>query len=181
MSQHYDIIIAGGGPAGLTAAIYARRAGRSVLLLEKEGFGGQIATAPKVENFPGFSAISGAELADRMYTQAETLGASIEPVSYTHLISSLKFSAFAGVALVSALSAGVSLAPQPDISPSTIVRVSAIVTVFFILDLLFGVFPRPIYVCIAHTRCIIQKDVPRFNAQIRLIFSLWFSKNRQIC
>ena len=78
MSQHYDIIIAGGGPAGLTAAIYARRAGRSVLLLEKEGFGGQIATAPKVENFPGFSAISGAELADRMYTQAETLGASIE-------------------------------------------------------------------------------------------------------
>ena len=78
MSQHYDIIIAGGGPAGLTAAIYARRAGRSVLLLEKESFGGQIATAPKVENFPGFSAISGAELADRMYTQAETLGASIE-------------------------------------------------------------------------------------------------------
>lgn len=78
MSQHYDIIIAGGGPAGLTAAIYARRAGRSVLLLEKEGFGGQIATAPKVENFPGFSAISGAELAGRMYTQAETLGASIE-------------------------------------------------------------------------------------------------------
>ena len=78
MSQHYDIIIAGGGPAGLTAAIYARRAGRSVLLLEKEGFGGQIATAPKVENFPGFSAIPGAELADRMYTQAEALGASIE-------------------------------------------------------------------------------------------------------
>lgn len=78
MSQHYDIIIVGGGPAGLTAAIYARRAGRSVLLLEKEGFGGQIATAPKVENFPGFSAISGAELADRMYTQAEALGAAIE-------------------------------------------------------------------------------------------------------
>lgn len=78
MNQHCDIIIVGGGPAGLTAALYARRAGRSVLLLEKEGFGGQIATAPKVENFPGFPAISGAELADRMYTQAEDLGTRIE-------------------------------------------------------------------------------------------------------
>ncbi len=78
MAEHFDIIIVGGGPAGLTAAIYARRAGRSVLLLEKEGFGGQIASAPKVENFPGFAAISGAELADRLYTQAEALGARIE-------------------------------------------------------------------------------------------------------
>ena len=78
MAEHFDIIIVGGGPAGLTAAIYARRAGRSVLLLEKEGFGGQIASAPKVENYPGFTAISGAELADRLYTQAENLGARIE-------------------------------------------------------------------------------------------------------
>ena len=78
MSNHFDIIVVGGGPAGLTAAIYARRAGRSVLLLEKEGFGGQIASAPKVENYPGFEAISGAELADRFYTQAEALGARIE-------------------------------------------------------------------------------------------------------
>ncbi|MBQ6036313.1 MAG: NAD(P)/FAD-dependent oxidoreductase, partial [Lachnospiraceae bacterium] len=46
--QTYDIIIVGGGPAGLTAAIYARRNGKSVLLLEKEGFGGQIAYAPRV-------------------------------------------------------------------------------------------------------------------------------------
>ncbi len=76
--KHFDIIIVGGGPAGLTAAIYARRAGKSVLLLEKEGFGGQIASSPKVENFPGFTAISGAELADKLYTQAETLGAAIE-------------------------------------------------------------------------------------------------------
>ena len=76
--KHFDIIIVGGGPAGLTAAIYARRAGKSVLLLEKEGFGGQIASSPKVENFPGFTAISGAELADRLYTQAEALGAAIE-------------------------------------------------------------------------------------------------------
>ena len=78
MSNHFDIIVVGGGPAGLTAAIYARRAGRSVLLLEKEGFGGQIASSPKVENFPGFDAISGAELVDRLYNQADALGARIE-------------------------------------------------------------------------------------------------------
>ena len=76
--KHFDIIIVGGGPAGLTAAIYARRAGKSVLLLEKESFGGQIASSPKVENFPGFSAISGAELADKLYEQADALGAAIE-------------------------------------------------------------------------------------------------------
>ena len=78
MEPYFDIVIVGGGPAGLTAAIYARRAGKSVLLLEKEGFGGQIASAPKVENFPGFSAISGAELADRLFSQAEALGARLE-------------------------------------------------------------------------------------------------------
>ena len=74
----HDIIIVGGGPAGLTAATYARRAGKSVLLLEKEGFGGQIASSPKVENFPGFAAISGAELSDKLYAQADALGAQIE-------------------------------------------------------------------------------------------------------
>ena len=78
MEPYFDIVIVGGGPAGLTAAIYARRAGKSVLLLEKEGFGGQIAAAPKVENFPGFSAISGAELSDRLFSQAEALGARLE-------------------------------------------------------------------------------------------------------
>ena len=69
----YDIIIVGGGPAGLTAAIYARRNGKSVLLLEKEGFGGQIAYAPRVENYPGVGAISGAELAERMLEQVLAL------------------------------------------------------------------------------------------------------------
>ena len=78
MNELFDIIIIGGGPAGLTASIYARRAGKSVLLLEKEGFGGQIASSPKVENFPGFAAISGAELADRLYSQADELGARLE-------------------------------------------------------------------------------------------------------
>ena len=66
----YDIIIVGGGPAGLTAAIYARRNGKSVLLLEKEGFGGQIAYAPRVENYPGVGSVAGAELAERMLNQA---------------------------------------------------------------------------------------------------------------
>ena len=69
----YDIIIVGGGPAGLTAAIYARRNGRNVLLLEKEGFGGQIAYAPRVENYPGVGPVSGAELAENMLTQVMVL------------------------------------------------------------------------------------------------------------
>lgn len=78
MNNYFDIIIVGGGPAGLTAALYTRRASKSVLLLEKESFGGQIASSPRVENFPGIPSLSGAELADRLYSQAEALGASIE-------------------------------------------------------------------------------------------------------
>ena len=69
----YDIIIVGGGPAGLTAAIYARRSGRTVLLLEKEGFGGQIAFSPRVDNYPGVPYVSGAELAEQMLSQALAL------------------------------------------------------------------------------------------------------------
>ncbi|HOP11875.1 MAG TPA: FAD-dependent oxidoreductase [Oscillospiraceae bacterium] len=74
----HDIIIIGGGPAGLTAAIYARRANKSVLVLEKDGFGGQMTHSPKIENFPGFISISGNELADHMLDQAMALGADIE-------------------------------------------------------------------------------------------------------
>lgn len=65
-------------PAGLTAAIYARRAGKSVLVLEKEAFGGQIASSPRVDNFPGCYGVSGAELAERLFSQAEALGARVE-------------------------------------------------------------------------------------------------------
>lgn len=74
----YDIIIIGGGPAGLTAATYARRAGKSVLVIEKNAFGGQITWSPKVENFPGFVSISGAELGDRFLEQAMEQGADVE-------------------------------------------------------------------------------------------------------
>lgn len=74
----YDIIIIGGGPAGLTAAVYARRAGKSVLVLEKAALGGQITWSPKVENFPSVVSISGGELGDRMAEQAMAQGAEIE-------------------------------------------------------------------------------------------------------
>ena len=74
----HDIIIVGGGPAGLTAAVYALRAGKTVLVIEKGGFGGQIAFSPKVENIPGTIQISGAEFADKLTEQAMNLGADVE-------------------------------------------------------------------------------------------------------
>ena len=74
----YDIIIVGGGPAGLTAAVYGLRAGKSVLVIEKGGFGGQIAFSPKVENIPGTKVISGTEFADHITDQAMALGADME-------------------------------------------------------------------------------------------------------
>ena len=74
----HDIIIVGGGPAGLTAAVYALRAGKRVLVIEKNGFGGQIAYSPKVENIPGTISVSGAEFADKLTEQAMALGADVE-------------------------------------------------------------------------------------------------------
>ncbi len=74
----YDIIIVGGGPAGLTAAVYALRAGKTVLVIEKNSFGGQIAFSPKVENIPGTIQISGAAFADQLTEQAMNLGAEVE-------------------------------------------------------------------------------------------------------
>ena len=74
----YDILIVGGGPAGLTAAVYALRAGKTVLVIEKNGFGGQIAFSPKVENIPGTQVISGAEFAEKLVEQAMNLGAEVE-------------------------------------------------------------------------------------------------------
>ena len=78
VKQVYDIAIVGGGPAGLTAGLYARRANRSVLILEKATFGGQITFSPKVENIPGFPVLSGNEFAERLVDQVLALGAEME-------------------------------------------------------------------------------------------------------
>ena len=74
----YDIIIIGGGPAGLTAALYALRAEKHVLVLEGSGFGGQIVYTQSVENFPGTLSMSGAEFADRLVEQVLALGGEVE-------------------------------------------------------------------------------------------------------
>ena len=74
----YDIAIVGAGPAGLCAALYARRAEKSVLLIEKSTFGGQITHSPRVENYPGFLAMSGNELAEKLFEQVLEHGAEIE-------------------------------------------------------------------------------------------------------
>ena len=74
----YDIIIIGGGPAGLTAALYARRANKTVLVIEKGTFGGQITYSPKVENIPGFSLVTGNEFAEKLVEQVLNLEAEVE-------------------------------------------------------------------------------------------------------
>ena len=81
----YDITIVGAGPAGLTAAIYALRADKKVLLLEKETFGGQITYSPRVENYPSQLAISGNELAEMMLSQVMEHGADIELAEVTQI------------------------------------------------------------------------------------------------
>ena len=73
-----DILVIGGGTAGLTAALYASRAGKTVTLLEKESTGGQIVYSPRVDNYPGLPGVSGAEYAAALTEQAESFGASIE-------------------------------------------------------------------------------------------------------
>lgn len=74
----YDIIVIGAGPAGMTAALYALRADKSVLIIEKGSFGGQITYSPKVENYPGFIEMSGNEFADKLLDQVMAQGAEIE-------------------------------------------------------------------------------------------------------
>ena len=74
----YDVIVIGGGPAGMTAALYALRNGKTALVIEKAGFGGQITHSPKVENYPGTLSMSGNEFADRTLDQILHQGADIE-------------------------------------------------------------------------------------------------------
>ena len=81
----YDIVIIGGGPAGMTAALYARRNGKSTLVLEKGGFGGQITYSPRVQNFPGTLSMSGNEFADKMLEQIMAQGADVEVTAATEI------------------------------------------------------------------------------------------------
>jgi len=74
----YDIIIVGAGPAGMTAAIYALRANKKVLIFEAKNYGGQLLAASKIENYPGIDEITGVDLAQNMYEQAKKLGAEFK-------------------------------------------------------------------------------------------------------
>lgn len=74
----FDTIIIGGGPSGLSAALYLLRAQKSVLVIEKEAFGGQLATSPLVENYPGFKEITGLELSSKMFDQVLNLGCQFD-------------------------------------------------------------------------------------------------------
>lgn len=74
----YDVIVVGGGAAGMTAALYALRNGKRAIVIEKNGFGGQITHSPKVENFPGTLQMSGNEFAEKMLDQILAQGAEIE-------------------------------------------------------------------------------------------------------
>ena len=77
----YDIIVVGGGPAGLTAALYALRNGKTALVIEQNVFGGQITHSPLVENYPGLPAVSGNEWAEKLLDQVLAQGADIEMAS----------------------------------------------------------------------------------------------------
>ncbi len=82
-----DIIIIGAGPAGLTAALYALRAGKSVLVIEKSTFGGQVTFSPKIENYPGIPEMTGNEFADKLLDQVLAMGAEVEMEKVTGIIN----------------------------------------------------------------------------------------------
>ena len=87
----YDIIIVGAGPAGLTSAIYAKRASKKVLVLEANTYGGQIINTLDIENYPGDNHISGFDLATNMFNQAKELGAEIKFEKVVEIKNSSKY------------------------------------------------------------------------------------------
>ena len=104
----YDMIIIGGGPAGLTAAVYGKRNGKTVLVIEKSVFGGQITNSPRVENIPGFLSVSGGEIADQLLDQAIAQGAeavleeviAVEAVSQGFSVRTAEGGAYEGKSLI---------------------------------------------------------------------------------
>lgn len=87
----YDVIIIGAGPAGLTAAIYARRANKSALIIEKGAFGGQISYSPRLENYPGFETVSGTEFADKLVSHALSFGTEVEIGTVTEIVDGAEY------------------------------------------------------------------------------------------
>ena len=81
----YDCIIVGCGPAGMTAALYLLRANKTVLLLEKDSIGGQIAKSPRLENYPSVKSISGSQWSDNLFEQITDLGAEFELEDVTEI------------------------------------------------------------------------------------------------
>ena len=77
MDKIYDVFTVGAGPAGLTAALYCRRAEKSVIIAEKEVAGGQVTHSPKIENYPGSAQMSGLDFAERLVAQVKEHGAEL--------------------------------------------------------------------------------------------------------
>jgi thioredoxin reductase (NADPH) len=102
--QIYDVLIIGGGPAGMTAALYARRAGLSVALAERMSFGGQAALTDTIANYPGISAANGFELCEAMRAQAEAAGADLvyDDITALKLYGTVKSAVLAGGGTLSA-------------------------------------------------------------------------------
>ena len=117
----YDIIIIGAGPAGLTAAIYARRANKNVLVLEAKNYGGQIINTPSIENYPAAAHISGFDFATNLYNQVTELGAEIkfEKVTNIKINNNIKIvetpdNKYEGKTIIIATGAGISYCATCD-------------------------------------------------------------------